>query len=355
MLSIAAGKQKKALIKITWTGNEFESIKVLSSYQPNVVGNITLSKATCIGIDDPQQAFGNYSFTNNAIRFQTGKDEKYNSVFIQLKQGDAIWFEPVSFSTDAWIKNISLPLVLPGDAEFSTIDLQPFFNDKVTQIFKNKYLSPRPSSPTLQIPWQGIGNWCYPLTDANINDSGMRIKAGNSNTLYLDKIPFATPSAMDAKNIIFTSQWDNYPKSAMVPLNGKAQHAYLLMAGSTNHQQSRFTNAKIVVTYTDETQEELLLINPTNWWPIEQDYLEDGYAFTTGAPKPYRLILKTGEFTKSYDQYSTIKGFTNRAIDGGAATVIEMHLQKDKALKNMQLVTLANEVVVGLMGVTLVR
>jgi hypothetical protein len=140
-----------------------------------------------------------------------------------------------------------------------------------------------------------------------------------------------------------------------VPLNGKAQHAYLLMAGSTNHQQSQFTNAKIIVDYSDGSTSELPLINPSNWYPIEQDYIEDGYAFTTGAAKPWRLVLKTGEFTKTFDRYSSIKGFSNRAIDGGAATVIEMPLKKDKELKSLRLVTLANEVVVGLMAVTLVR
>ena len=221
---------------------------------------------------------------------------------------------------------------LSADTKFSTIDLNPYFNDKVTQIFKNKYLSPRPQSPTLQIPWQGIGNWCYPLTDANINDSGTRVKAGVENKIYLNNIPFATPSAMDANNILYTSQWDNYPHSATIPLSGNAQYAYLLMAGSTNHQQSQFTNAKIIVTYTDGTTDELPLINPSNWYPIEQDYMEDGYAFTTGAPKPYRLLLKTGEFTKTITKFTTIKGFSNRAIDGGAATVIEMNLNKAKEL-----------------------
>jgi hypothetical protein len=158
---------------------------------------------------------------------------------------------------------------------------------------------------------------------------------------------------MDAKNIIYTSQWDNYPKSVTLPLSGKAEHAYLLMAGSTNHQQSQFTNAKIIVTYTDGSTDELPLINPSNWYPIEQDYLEDGFAFTTGAPKPYRLLLKTGEFTNTINKYSSIKGFSSRAIDGGAATVLYMPLNGNKTLQSLRLETLANEVVVGLMSVTL--
>jgi hypothetical protein len=190
--------------------------------------------------------------------------------------------------------------------------------------------------------------------NANIDDSGIRAKAGAAKTIYLQELPFATPSDSEDKNIIFTSQWDNYPKSVTIPLSGKAEQADLLMAGSTNHQQSWFVNGKITVTYTDGSTDELQLINPTNWCPIEQDYYEDGFAFTTGESKPYRLLLKTGEFTKEITKFSSIKGLTSRAIDGGAATVIDMPLQKDKELKSLKLETIANEVVVGLMSVTLV-
>jgi len=354
-IEINAGKIKQVVVKIIWAGNDFENIVFKPVLFAAEKGSISLTKANCAGIDDPQQAITKFNVDKNNILFEVAKNENHYSAFLLLKQGAVSWLEPISFQTVGSGVMPDSEFILSANASFSTVDLQPYFNDKVTQIFKNKYLSPRPQSPTLQIPWQGIGNWCYPLTDANINDSGTRVKAGNANTIYLDKIPFATPSAMSEKNIIYTSQWDNYPKSATIPLTGKAQHAYLLMAGSTNHQQSRFTNAKIIVSYTDGTTAELPLINPTNWWPIEQDYTDDGFAFTTDAPKPYRLILKTGEFTKTFNKYSSIKGFSGKAIDGGAATVIEMPLQKDKELKSMQLITLANEVVAGLMSITLVR
>ncbi len=353
VIEISGGNAKNISVKVGWSGNDLEDIQVEPVYKPGEKLTINLAKAKCIAIYDPQNIFNSIKNSGNSIECIGSGRNTIASFFIQLKQGNAVWTEPVNF--DARTIYAAIPFVPLANASFTTIDLQPYFNDKLTNIFKNKYLSPRPQSPTLQIPWQGIGNWCYPLTEANINDSGTRVKAGIENKIYLDKIPFATPSSMEAKNIIYTSQWDNYPKSATVPLSGKAQYAYLLMAGSTNHQQSQFTNAKIIVTYIDGTIDELPLINPANWWPIEQDYLEDGFAFTTGASKPFRLILKTGEFTKSFNKYISIKGFTNRAIDGGAATVIEMPLQKNKELKNLQLVTLANEVIVGLMSVTLVR
>ena len=58
-----------------------------------------------------------------------------------------------------------------------TMDISQSFNDKVTSIFRNQYLSPRPTGPTLQLPTQGIGDWTHPLKTADINDSGLRKRA----------------------------------------------------------------------------------------------------------------------------------------------------------------------------------
>lgn len=239
---------------------------------------------------------------------------------------------------------------------FEKIDLSAYLNARVTKIFEQVYLSPRPTSPTLQLPVQGIGNWCYPLVQPAIDDAGLRQLAGSNNEINLDQhIPFAIPGDTNTNNIVFTSQWDNYPDSASVPLTGKASHAYLVMAGSTNPMQSRMVNGEVRVQYTDGTADTLSLKNPENWWPIEQDYYIDGYAFTTNAPTPLRIYLKTGRIATSAPDYSTIKGFSNRGIDGGAATILDMPLKADKELRSFSVHALANDVVIGLMSVTLVR
>ena len=236
-----------------------------------------------------------------------------------------------------------------------TVDLSANFNDQVTHIFTNQYLSPRPKSATLQLPTQGIGDWCYPLTMANIDDSGLRKAAGSKNLFETPQhITFATPGGA-GKNIAFTSQWDNYPRSITIPLSGTASHAYLLMAGSTNPMQTRLTNGTVTINYQDGTKQLLELKNPENWWPIEQDYDNDGYAFNTNAAKPLRVMLKTGQASLDYKNYTGIKGFSNKAIDGGAATVLDMYLDPAKKLKNLELSTVANDVVIGLMGITLTK
>ncbi|MEO6523383.1 MAG: DUF4450 domain-containing protein [Mucilaginibacter sp.] len=237
-----------------------------------------------------------------------------------------------------------------------TINLTLYFNDQVTNIFKNKYLSPRPTAPTLQLPWQGIGNWCYPLVEANIDDSGLRKAAGDKNEFITPQnLKFATPGKMGEKNILFTSQWDNYPKQIEVPLSGRSSHAYFLMAGSTNPMQSRLVNGEVTITYKDNTTHVLQLKNPQTWWPIEQDYEDDGYAFQLNAARPIRVYLKSGVAATEWNQFKAIKGFANRGIDGGAGTILDLPLNPAKELKSLQLKTIANDVVIGLMGVTLVR
>ncbi|HEX9600547.1 MAG TPA: glycogen debranching protein, partial [Mariniflexile sp.] len=210
--------------------------------------------------------------------------------------------------------------------------------------------------PTLQLPTQGIGNWCYPYIKPIIDDSGLRKKTDKKNTIITPQnIPFTTPSNTNKNNIAFVSRWDNFPKSIEMPLSGKASHAFFMMAGTTNPMQSRFVNGVVEVTYADGTMDVLELKNPENWWPIEQDYFVDGLAFTTDAPKPPRVYLKSGVITRDFKDFEPIKGFTDFGINGGAATILDLPLNPNKTLKNIQLKAVANEVVIGLMSVTLVR
>jgi hypothetical protein len=165
-------------------------------------------------------------------------------------------------------------------------------------------------------------------------------------------VPFATPGPGAAPNVVFTSQWDNFPCETTVPLGGRAQHLYLLMAGSTNWMQSRLDNGEVVVTYADGTTARLPLRNPTNWWPIEQDYLIDDYQFLRSEPIPPRVDLKTGLV-----RTPELPGFAGqgRRIPGGAATVLELPLDPQKDLQSLMVRALANEVVIGLMAATLER
>jgi hypothetical protein len=359
-------------IAVTWKEMEApEAGPVLPVYTTGSHFAASYGHATIEKVYDPQRVLSERVRTPEDLQglIRSGA-EGNKTIFVQLQQGDFRWWSPLCFK-------VKSPMILPGDVRFrdgpyDTVSLSSYFNDKVTNIFKNQYLSDRPVFPTLQLPTQGIGNWCYPLVTANIDDAGLRETAGSHNEVFLswgvplatpgsvsgstpENTPGSTPGTKDTRNIVFTSRWNNYPDSIAIPLTGKALHAYFMLAGSTNPMQSHIVNGVIDIRYKDGSSAELPLINPSTWWPIEQDYYEDGFAFTTGAARPWRVYLKTGQISRQREKWTSIKGFSNTAIDGGAATVLDMDLDPRKELDQVVLRTVARDVVIGMMSMTLLR
>ena len=95
---------------------------------------------------------------------------------------------------------------------------------------------------------------------------------------------------------------------------------------------SQLDNGELVVTYADGDPDRLPLENPTTWWPIEADYQVEIDGFSIGRPYPPRIDLGSGR-----------------------ATLVDLPLDPDRELRSLTVRCLANEVVVGLMAVTLLR
>jgi hypothetical protein len=267
--------------------------------------------------------------------------------------------EPVRDTAAVWPRETVTPQSLNWNADASVtadpVELTPYFNDRVTRIFKNEYRSPRSPFVSLAIPKQGIGAWAgHVNATADIDDSGLRAAArtGHNRITLPNGIPLATPGDTEVKNVSFVSQWDNYPREVTAPLSSKARGIVLLMAGSTNHMQSRFENGEVAVTYADGSAETLKLVNPTNWWPIDQDYFIDDFQFRRPEPIPIRVDLKTGNV-----RVLDIAAFKGKGgpVPGGAATVLALPLSSAKELRSLTVRATANEVVIGLMAATLVR
>lgn len=249
-----------------------------------------------------------------------------------------------------------------NDGKRRMVNMDAAFNSEVSDIFKNQYLTPRSPYTTLCVPTQGMGDWCSTKKLAKIDDSKLRSMVKDGTFETLPGLSFRTP--VEGKNIAYTSLWDNYPDSITIPLSGKASHAYLLMAGSTNPMQFAIENAVVRVEYTDGTTDELMLVPPVNWCPIEQDFVENAVAFAMPAVRPYRIGLNTGIvsrhlFRDSHYQEAATAGdlpdmkLAMCALPGGAATMLDMPLNAKKKLRSLTLRALSNEVVVGLMGITL--
>jgi hypothetical protein len=344
---------------VVWRGRPPGSVEVPATVVRGERIEAKSEEAELSTINDPQKALSDLVLGGRSFRAQAKGAPGHRTVFAQMRQGGLTWWQPVMFEIQAEPDPGAPGLMdwnqkLPETTKFEPVELAPFFNDKVTEIFRHEYLSPRSPFVSLAQPKQGIGAWCDFNAEFNVDDSGLRAVAarGSGNVVLPNGVPFRTPGAGDAQNIAFTSQWENYPREVSVPLAGKSSHAFLLMAGSSNPMQSRFDNGEVVVTYTDGTSARLALQNPVNWWPIDQDYFMDDFAFRRNEPIPPRVDLRTGK-VRLLD-VATFKGRGGK-VPGGAATVLDLPLDPAKELKSLTVRAMANEVIIGLMSVTLVR
>jgi hypothetical protein len=355
-IEIESAAAKDYLIELTWGGETLSRPKINTGYTIGSKLEVDFGKVKIVNIFDPQKVLNNS--TTNLGKLSTNLQGQLGdrTVFAQIKNGDFTYWFPICFKLNEAVKKPDHILDLTSsqwaDQKMETQDLSVYFNDQVGQIFNHKYLSPRPQTTTLQLAWQGIGDWTHPKLKPEINDTGLRKLAGNKGEFSMTSgVVFKTPSDSTSKNIIYTSQWDNFPRKAEIPLSGKAKGVFFLLAGTTNPMQSRMDNGEITVHYTDGTSEKLSLRNPENWWPIEQDLFTDGFAFDTGATRPVRIHLKTGKIVTAQDG----DGWNGKDIKGGAATALGIQLDPNKTLAKVTLSALCNDIIIGLMAITLVR
>jgi hypothetical protein len=333
-------------VDVKWRGAEPAHSTPATAVDAGAKMRVALAPASLVDVFDPQNTLGNIQKSANGLSFTASGVAGHRTAFAKVTQGELTWWQPIEFEIRAPVSPVLAAPPTAG-AHWDMVDLSSQFNDKVTQIFRNDYLSPRPRTCSLQMPIHGIGDWTGPTKTYNVDDSGLRRAAGAAGKWTTPNgVPFKTPGDANAKNIAFTSQWDNYPRRMEFPLSGKAEHAYFLMAGSTNAMESQIDNGELIVDYADGSSDRLALHNPTNWWPIDKNYRIDDYAFRRPGPVPLRVALATGA------AYMPERESSPR---GGSATVLDMPLDSARELKSLTLHTESYEIVIGMMSVTLQR
>ncbi len=430
-IKIHAGQSLQYDVEIAWTGNLFKKETISTTIAQGDELSLSLKDAP-LAFRDPQGVLSKPFLTAKGLEGHVIGVEGYRTVFIQMKQGDFTFWQPIdilvknpvtignhpdtpklefdltnnmdrtlqgslylngidtkrsvsllpgsmkSFSFDnRWatmgtnkilVKNdveqfeleaINWNITNPVQTTYRTVSISGAFNEKVNRIFEyGKYVSPRWKYTTLQVPTQGMGQWCHPTDLSEIDDSGLRaISAQNKGVFRMPQgIPFLTPAEKEKDNIVFTTLWDNYPSSATVSLDGKASKAYLFVAGSTYHMQAHVLNGRITVAYKDGTTETLDLKLPDNLLPLDQDIFIDGWSFRSAQPRPWRIRLQNGSVSQ-YHAGELNKRMSNNPIyvEGGMVTLLDLPLDRKKELESLSLETIANEVVIGLMGITLVE
>jgi hypothetical protein len=229
----------------------------------------------------------------------------------------------------------------PTDARWQCIDLSKSLNGDIRTIFQQKYLSPRPQTCSLRLATNGYSTWQMSLGEKPkgapaIDLTGVPSLLDSTKRLRTPQgIPFAW--AGGERNIAFTSMWDNWPRQVAVPLNRKAEAIWLLVCGFTNPMQGRITNAELRMKYADGVVQKLELVPPLDFWSLcpfgdaDYDYKRDAFCLPKIPPKTVQL------------------GSNCRAI------LLNQRLRPGVVLESVTLETLSQEVIIGLMGVSIMN
>ncbi|MFZ9938582.1 MAG: hypothetical protein ACO3JG_16215, partial [Luteolibacter sp.] len=221
----------------------------------------------------------------------------------------------------------------PPEAKWTHIPLGEVFNGDIRNIFKQKYVSPRPATVSCRLGYDGWSAWTFKPWSVPVP----RIELAHPGGMLVTPqgVPFGVIAA--EKNIAFTSRWDNWPESVTVPVNQAGEAVWLLVCGSTNPMQGRIANAVLRFRYADGGEESLELVPPLNFWSLcgfgRTDYDTKRDAFALDKKPPPQVEL----------------GRNCRAM------VYGWKLRPGVALKDVTLEALSQEVVIGLMGVSIMN
>ena len=236
-------------------------------------------------------------------------------------------------------------------ARWDCIDLGRILNGDIRAIFQQRYLSPRPKTMSIRIGSDGYSPWTFVYWNSGppkITLDGVPPllgRPGRRRLLTPQGVPFTWPG--ERRNIAFTSRWDNWPDRISVRVGRSGSAVWFLVCGSTNPMQCRIANAVLRLRYADGVEESLELVPPVNYWnlcPIRVNMLAPGQENRT-------------DYTDRTDAFClpAVPPATVQLGDNCRAMLLDWPLRPGVVLERVTLETLSAEVVVGLMGVTVMR
>lgn len=295
-----------------------------------------------IAIDDPQQTLIDAKVQDGAIVGKLANNPGHHLVFATLDGGTPQQRLLKIHVTDraAEAAHEANTLREPAkDARYECIDIQKAFNGDIRTIFKQQYLSPRPNTCSARLGTDGYSPWTFYYWDAKAPEIDLTNvpKLLTADRLTTPQgVPFAWSNA--DRDIAFTSLWDNWPKQATMPINRRGEAIWFLVCGSTNPMQCRIANADLRMKYADGVVENLELVPPLNYWNLCPLRISDDYNYQRDAfclPKTPPATVQLGKNCR--------------------AMLLGQRLRPNVQLESVTLEALSQEVVVGLMGITIMN
>lgn len=344
-------KNAEVLIKTGKVLKYFPPISMNVSFPAKIV--LETKGAQIVESYDLQNILANQKIENGILSADLVENSGYHTIIVKSMVGKMpqwrVFRIKITDSKEEAITDSRTIHKIPAEAKWKTIDIQSKLNADVRTIYLEKYLSPRPNTVSARIGTDGYSPWTFPYW----NNVAPIIKLDSVNRFLNDKNELITPQKVpfnwygDKRNIAFTSLWDNFPNSISFPVNKKGDAAYFLICGSTNVMQCSIANAVIMINYIDGTKDSLQLIPPINYWNLSH--------IGASASTPGQTSLS--DYSVKRDGFCLPKVLPERVQLGKdcRAMLLNLKLKKDIEVENITLETLSQEVVVGLMGITILN
>ena len=292
---------------------------------------------------DPQGVLAGAQIASGKINAKLTRNAGYHLVLASVRTGETeqrrlfkIKVTDAAAEAELAAKTNS---AIPKNAAWNCVDLGKAFNGDIRTIFQQKYLSPRPNTCSLRLAVDGYLMW-QTVLDAKMKPPA--IDLANVPSLLGSGGRINTPQGVPFRwnsdpNIAFTSRWDNWPHQVSVPVNQQGDALWFLVCGSTNPMQVRIANAELRMEYADGAVERLELVPPFNFWmlspynDVDYNYQRDAFSLPKTPPATVQL------------------GNNCRAV------LLNWRLRPGAVLRNVTLETLSEEVVIGLMGLTIMN
>ena len=286
-------------------------------------GEIALraSAGEIIEFRDGAGAFSAVSVHGAELRATAGGATGHQTLFVRVKADEY----------DAWLakdcrieERIPAPTIaVPRESRvgrFEPVDISACFNAATGDLHTREYRSPRPGGYSIGVRLNGRYAWEWNHCGHNavvIDDSGLRGAGGTFTSP--SGIPFLTPPS--GPNLACASVWDNFPTTLRIPIGRKACELAVFFIGVTNAMQSHVENARFTLEYVDGHKESLSLVHPVSF----DDWL-------------VAALQTTGETV-----------YFSHCNHG---TVQRLRLDPNRELGALAVEAVANEVIVGVLGVS---
>lgn len=331
---------------------EYEPVLALSG-EVRSKGSLILNRkgSKIVKVYDPQQVFDDYSCKKGKLSYRIGRNAGAHTVVLEVNDGDLTYFKVLRIKvSDTRQAEADSYRNMEGEdlrGDWQPVDVSAACNADVQAIYKQKYLSPRPNTVSVRIGVDGFSPWTFPYWGTTPPE----IKLDSLSSLYADGklvVPQGVPFVWNGgdRNIAFVSLWDNYPDSLAFDMGGREGEAIcFLVCGSTNMMQCHIANAEIRIDYEDGVSDIMPLTPPDNYWnlcPI------DSHATAPGQ-------FSRSYYTSEIDRFC-LPEVMPRTVALGTncrAMVLPRRLRSQKKIERVVLKCLSQEVVVGLMGISI--